>query len=413
MLRNNAVSGLNFRSNDSLPACAASNITSIPFPKRGKRTSASLEIVYTDVCGPMPIPSQGSARYLLTLTDDYSRWTEVYFLKHKSEVSSRFLEYKRYAEMCTGRKIKAIQFDNGGEFCNAIMDSILKEFGIRCRLSAPHIPQQNGLAERKNRTLIESTRCMLNESGLLKSFWAEAIATANYVRNRCVTKYLGKKTPHEILTHKRPNVSHLQKFGVKAYVLDQTPNKDKFAPKGIEGIFVGYFDTSKAYRIWIPFEKKVRTSRNVKFLWDFPSGNNLPNKVASHDRESSYNDVSNQEDQHAIIPHIESTNQRSTSAYEDIEIQEENIVRGNNLSSSADAGDEMRQATGRPCKILTGKPGRPAKQYNLQSAVSNSHELGITENSDDESQEYVDAEFAMIASEIPFQRAISGPDRDE
>jgi len=152
MSRNNAVTGFDLKDNGHFPACetcAAGKFASIPFPERGKRTSAPLEIVHADVCGPMRTSSNGGARYFLTFTDDFSRWTEVYFLKHKSEVSSRFLEFKNYAETQTGRKIRALQSDNGGEFCNSIMDGILKEFGIRRRLTTPHTPQQNGVAERK------------------------------------------------------------------------------------------------------------------------------------------------------------------------------------------------------------------------------------------------------------------------
>jgi len=196
----------------------------------------------------------------------YSRWIEVYFIKNKSEVVSKFLEYKNYAETLTGQKLKVLHSDNGKEFCNAAMDEILKRFGIRRRLSTLYTPQQNGIAERKNRTLVESARCLLAESELPTSFWAEAIATANYIRNRCVTKILGKKTPHELWTRKRPNVQHLQKFGVKAYVLDKTPSKDKFAPRDIEGIFIVYSKTFKAYQVWISSERKVRVIRDVKFL---------------------------------------------------------------------------------------------------------------------------------------------------
>jgi len=280
MLRNDMVYGLNFKADDIPPtceACAAGKLTSLPFSNRGKRTIVPLEIVHTDLCGPMRKESHGGASYFLTFTDDYSRWTEVYFIKNKSEVTSRFLEYKNYAETLTGHKLKALQSDNGKEFCNAAMDEILRRFGIRRRLSTPYTPQQNGIAERKNRTLVESARCMLAESGLPTSFWAEAIATANYIRNRCVTKTL-EKTPHELWIRKRPNM-HLQKFGVKAYILDKTPNKDKFALRGIEGIFIGYSETSKAYRVWIPSERKVRITRDVKFL-NGPRTNN--NSIITH-----------------------------------------------------------------------------------------------------------------------------------
>lgn len=111
--------------------CAAGKITRLPFPKQSQRASSLLEIVHTDLCGPMRTTSLGGARYLLTFTDDYSRWTEIYLLRTKSEVASKFKEYKEFAETHTGAKIKALQSDNGKEFVNTCMDHILKDAGIR------------------------------------------------------------------------------------------------------------------------------------------------------------------------------------------------------------------------------------------------------------------------------------------
>lgn len=119
---------------------------------------------------------------------DYSRWCEVYFIRNKSEVAQKFKEFIKFAEKQTGRKIKAVQSDNGKEYCNSTLDALFKEHGIRRRLTVPHTPEQNGVAERRNRTLVEAARCMIIQSGLPASFWAEAISTANYIRNQCVTR---------------------------------------------------------------------------------------------------------------------------------------------------------------------------------------------------------------------------------
>ena len=110
---------------------------------------------------------------------------------------------------------------------------------------------------------------MLIQSGLPPSFWAEAIATANRIRNRCITKSLDEGTPHEKWTGKRPNVGYFRTFGCKVLILNKIPNKDKFEPKTLQGIFVGYSDTSKAYRVWIPSERKIRVSRDVRFFDEF------------------------------------------------------------------------------------------------------------------------------------------------
>jgi hypothetical protein len=127
------------------------------------------------------------------------------------------------------------------------------------------------LAERKNRTLVEAARCMLLESGLPALFWGEAIMTANHVRNRCISKSIDGDIPYKRWTGKSPDVSHLQIFGCKAYVLDKSTNRGKFDSKTVEGIFVGYSDYPKGYRVWIPSEQKIRISSDVKFFEEFES----------------------------------------------------------------------------------------------------------------------------------------------
>lgn len=173
-------------------------------------------------------------------------------MRKKSDVLQFFKEFKALVEKQTGRTIKCLQSDNGREFCNEEFDRFLKEEGIARKLTTPYTPQLNGVAERKNRTLMEMARCMLTQSKLPISFWAEAVATANFVRNRCITKTLDDKTPYELWHGKRPNVKHMRTFGEVAYMLDKTPDKGKLEPRGIRCIFLGYDESSRGYRVWIP-----------------------------------------------------------------------------------------------------------------------------------------------------------------
>lgn len=277
MLGENMVSGIKFDKSLRLSkcdVCLAGKIASTPFPKRESTTNQPLEIIHTDVCGPMRTISNGGARYFITFVDDYSRWCQVYFLKEKSQVIDKFLEFKNFVENQKGYKIKAIQSDNGKEFCNRRMSDVLKREGIQHRLTVPYTPQQNGIAERKNRTLVEMARCMLIQSGLPKTFWAEAITTANYIRNRCPTKGISDGIPYNRWIGEKPDISNLHTFGEEVYILDKNPSRGKFDPKGIKGIFVGYSEKSKGFRIWLPCRRNVCISRDVKFLDKFNSINN-------------------------------------------------------------------------------------------------------------------------------------------
>jgi len=200
MSRTQAVSGLTLKENQTISdckVCIAQNLSNLPFTPRIHRSQQRLDIIYSDFCGPMRTTSIGGTRYFMTLINDYSRWCQVYFLKSKDEAPSKFLEFKRLVENQTGFRIKVFHTDNGREFCNS-MDRALKESGIQRRLTIPYTPEQNGIAERKNRTLIETARCLLGQSGLPTSFWAKAVNTANYIRNRYITKALNGHTPYEL-----------------------------------------------------------------------------------------------------------------------------------------------------------------------------------------------------------------------
>jgi len=190
-------------------------------------------------------------------------------LKHKNDVLEAFKEFKNLTETQTGIRIKCLQSDNGKEYCNSKFDEFLKQAGIKRRLTVSYCPEQNGITERKNRTLVEMARCLLVQSGLAPTFWAEAINTANHLRNRCLIRSLGVHTPYEKWTGRVPYVGYFRSFGTRVLALNKKPTKGKFESRSTEGYFNGYSETSKAYRVWIPSTRCVETTRDVKFLQDF------------------------------------------------------------------------------------------------------------------------------------------------
>jgi hypothetical protein len=237
--------------------------------KERQRAEGKLDIIHTDLCGPMRKASAGGAQYVLTFLDDYTRKSDVFLLKQKSEVFEKFKIYKSRVENETGRKIKALRSDNGSEFCNQKLDNFLIENGIKHELTAVYTPQQNGAAERLNRTLVEKTRCLLKDSGLPERFWGEAILTANYIRNHTQTSICKDVVPMELWNGRRPSIGFFRVFGCRAYARVPRPQQcGKFGARATKGIFVGYDQARKAYRIWCQNEERMIHSRDVRFIED-------------------------------------------------------------------------------------------------------------------------------------------------
>uniref|UniRef100_A0AAG5CSP7 Retrovirus-related Pol polyprotein from transposon TNT 1-94 n=1 Tax=Anopheles atroparvus TaxID=41427 RepID=A0AAG5CSP7_ANOAO len=260
-------SGFEFRVTDGMQCvpCIQGKHHRHPFNIKGQRADRVLELIHSDLCGPMETASIGGNRYFITFIDDSSRKAFVYFLKSKTEVFETFKHFKSYAENQTGEKIKRIRSDNGREYMNREMKLFLCQAGIHHETSAPYTPEQNGLAERMNRTIVEKARSMLCDANLPKRFWAEAVATASYVINRSPTMGL-RMTPHEAFTGRRPNLAHLRIFGAKVMCHVPKERRQKWDAKSDSGIFMGYSSSSKAYRVYNSKTKKVIVSRDVIFV---------------------------------------------------------------------------------------------------------------------------------------------------
>ncbi|CAL2249531.1 unnamed protein product [Prunus armeniaca] len=229
------------------------------------RAKALLELVHTDVCGPMRTPSLDNNRYFILFIDDYTRMTWVYFLRERTEVFNIFKKFKTHVEKQSGHYIKALRSDRGKEYTSKEFNKFCEDEGVEHQLTVGYAPEQNGVSERKNRTIMEMARSMIFEKGLPNIFWVEAVYTAVYLLNRCPTKALQNKTPIEAWSNIKPSAKHLKVFGCICYVHIPKEKRHKLEEKSEVGIFLGYSSQSKGYRIYNPKTKKFMISRDVKF----------------------------------------------------------------------------------------------------------------------------------------------------
>ena len=281
---------------DICVGCIQGKQQRLPFPiSKGERAKDILEIIHTDICGPMNNISLGGARYFLTFIDDKSRKTFVYFLKTKDEVFDKFKEFKSMVEKQIGKKIKILRSDNGGEYTSKKFEQYLKWKGIIHQTTVPYTPEQNGVAERANRTIVERARSMLHAKNLGYEFWAEAVATAVYLKNCSPTKAVSDKTPQEAWRGYKPTVSHLRIFGCKTWAHIPKNKRTKLDSKAVECVFVGYCNRSKGYRLYNPSTKKIIISRDVTF--DERDSQNTPNNETMNPRIEEQEEIKIQEQQ--------------------------------------------------------------------------------------------------------------------
>ncbi|KAL5837333.1 hypothetical protein ACOSQ3_014502 [Xanthoceras sorbifolium] len=238
----------------------------VSFAKIGKIPKAEkLELIHTDVWGPSPVSSLSGSLYYVTFIDDSTRKVWVYFLKKKSEVFDTFRKWKAMVENETGLKIKRLRSDNGGEYRDSRFREFCANSGIKMEKTVPMTPQQNGIAERMNRTLNERARSMRLHAGLPKMLWAEAVNTAAYLINRGPSVPLDGGIPEEVWSGKEVNISHLRVFGCISYVHIDSVERSKLDAKSNKCVFVGYGGDEFGYRFWDYENRKIIRSRDVIF----------------------------------------------------------------------------------------------------------------------------------------------------
>ena len=202
-----------------------------------ERKTHILELVYSDVCGPINVKSLGGASYFVTFIDDASKKVWAYPMKNKGEVFEIFQKFHVVVERETNKLLKCLRTNNGGEYCSNAFKNYCNRFGIKHQKTVPGTPQKKGTAERMNRTIMENVRSMLSNSGLENNFLEEAVSTTCYLINRSPTTSLDGGIPKEVWIGKKVNYSHLKFFGCEAFVHIPKENRTKLDDKSMSCIF--------------------------------------------------------------------------------------------------------------------------------------------------------------------------------
>ncbi|KAM2438173.1 hypothetical protein ACFX1W_015194 [Malus domestica] len=240
------------------------------FPPSLNKSTVPFMIVHSDVWGPSKVATLGGAHWFVTFIDDCTRMTWVILLKSKSEVSSAFQRFHKMIVVQYNRNIQVLRSDNGGEYVNMELRSFFKLHGIVHQTTCPYTPQQNGVAERKNRHLLEMVRASLLAAHLLLHYWGEALTSATYLINRLPSQTLNFHTPFQALISQTsspptPNLP-LRVIGCVAFVhLHPPQRKTKLDPRALRCVFLGYATTQKGYRCYHPSSKKMFITKDVVF----------------------------------------------------------------------------------------------------------------------------------------------------
>ncbi|WVZ70113.1 hypothetical protein U9M48_018807 [Paspalum notatum var. saurae] len=221
-------------------------------------TSYPGELLHMDTVGPARVASVSGTWYVLVVVDDFSRFSWVLFMEFKDEAFGFVRDLVLRLRNESHKAMRAIHSDNGGEFRNSRFENFCRDIGLEHQFSSPYTPPQNGVVERKNRTLVEMARTMLDEHRTPRRFWAEAVNTACYIANRIFLRaFLGKTS--------QPSVKHLRAFGCRCFVLKKAGHLDKFESRCLDGIFLRYASSSRVFRVWILEAKQVVETCEVSF----------------------------------------------------------------------------------------------------------------------------------------------------
>ncbi|KAL0416653.1 UNVERIFIED_CONTAM: Retrovirus-related Pol polyprotein from transposon TNT 1-94 [Sesamum latifolium] len=314
-----------------LPQLSTSNVTCSdcingkqhrdPISKKSNwRASQKLELIHADICGPITPISNNNKRYILLFIDDYSRKAWVHFLTEKSEAFNSFKCFKTIVEKETGLSIKCLRTNRGGEFNSNESNEFCLENGIKRQLTTAYMPQQNGVAERKNRTTMNMVRSMLSDKSIPKTFWPEAVNWSIYILNRCPTLAVKDVTPEEAWSGLKLSVEHFRVFGCIAHVHMPEAGRTKLDNRSNTCVLLGVSKESKGYRLFDPIAKRIIVSRDVIFeegkQWDWDES--LKKHIAV-DLESGENEG------------VVSKNEDGVSTNEEVSDEE---IRGEDANSS-------------------------------------------------------------------------------
>lgn len=304
------------------------------FASSAHRASMVGELVHSDVCGPMEENSIGGSRYFILFKDDFSSYRSVYFIKNKSEVNDRINKFVHSVKTDTGCVVKTLRTDNGTEYVNKDVNFTTFNNFICHQKTVPYSPQQNGRAERDMRTIVEAARSMIHSCGLNKKFWAEAVNCAVYILNRTGPSPVKDKSPYEFWFGKKPSIDHLRVFGCEVYTHVPKEKRRKWDVKSVAGIFVGYCENTKGYRVWNTSSEKVSISRDIVFKEPSFSSNNV-RANNKNDAQVKAADTSNVSHKPFSVIQIDNSVEDPDPVAEETSTNSRNLIESNeeNISS--------------------------------------------------------------------------------
>ncbi|GJQ73083.1 hypothetical protein Trydic_g1713 [Trypoxylus dichotomus] len=263
LVREEMVTGMNILNSkyeSDCEICILGKMTKLPHKDTRKRAKKPLELVHSDVCGPITPVSWNGGMYFVTFTDDYTHFNQTFILQRKSEVFEKFKAYEATATNHFGRRILRLRCDNGKAYLSDNFKHFCEEKGISLELTVPYTPEQNGVSARMNRTLLEKARTMMLGTNLPKNLWNEAILAAVYLLNRSLTSALGNTTPAELWHGEKRNISKFRVFGCTAYLHTSKDLRTKFDPKCKRLVMIGYMNNR--YKFWDQDHEEIPNTIN-------------------------------------------------------------------------------------------------------------------------------------------------------
>ncbi|KAM7502462.1 hypothetical protein LguiB_001366 [Lonicera macranthoides] len=329
-------------------------------PKRSQwRSSHKLQLVHADICGPITPTSNSGKRYILTFIDDFSRKVWVYFLLEKSEAFATFKAYKNLVEKESNALICCLRTDRGGEFTSNEFNEFCKVNGISRQLTASYTPQHNGIAERKNRTIMNMVRWLLYDKKVPKQFWPEATRWAAHVINRSPTHVIKDKTPEEMWSGVKPKVDYFRVFGCLAHVHVPDEKRKKLDDKSIQCVLLGVSKESKAYRLFDPVTKKIIVSRDVCFEEDKNWNWGTTVKEMKHD----------------VLTWGDDDEDKETNSKGDKETEEDIEVEGTNSAVTTSVNDTSGKDSSAPAGVRNRRPAGYLQDYVSGDRLSEEEEV--------------------------------------